>query len=1223
MLGPLEVVTPTGHVQLGGAKMRALLAMLAIHVGEPVSEDRLVEVLWGDAPPRTAATTLHTYVSRLRRALAAAGDRLAVDTSGGGYRLRASDDALDVARVESLFHQARDAAERQDHAWASVALDEALRTWRGAPLDEFAHEPWATAEIARLEELRAVLLEERIDADLACGRHSTLLPELEALTTAHPFRERLWKQRIVSLYRAGRQADALRVYQDVRTVLTQEIGIEPSPELKRLEQQVLSQDPALAWTPAAAPVAKRRTPLLPSGVVTFLLTDIEGSTSLWELHPAAMTEALACHDNIIRGAIESADGVLLKARGEGDSTFSVFSKASNAVAVAHHLRRTFAQAAWPAEAALRLRIAIHTGEAVERDGDYFGPTVNRCARILGVGNGGQVLCSRATTELTGADIPTDAAWVDVGQHYLRGIDEPEHLYELGDVDQRAPSRPPRSPRRVPVAATRLVGRDRELADIEALLGANRLVVLTGVGGVGKTRLALEIASRDPNGCFCDLSVVSDDQLVGAAVSSAVGAPSGDDHLARFLARTGALLVLDNCEHLLDACASLVRDILDQCPAVRVLATSREAFGLPDEQAWPVPSLNAKDAMALFVERATAVRPAFILGAEDAAVVSGLCQRLDGIPLAIELAAARVSHLSPAQLAERLDDRFRLLTGGRHRSSRQQTLAAAMDWSYRLLIEPEKRLLRRLSVFAGPFQLEAAEAICSGDEMDVLDGIASLVAKSLVVVDDGGITMRYRLLETVRAYANDRLVDADEAATFRQRHCEWYVAWVEGVSPTDRASAARTALAVEADRANMTAATAWARAENRHDLVARMVAAMQAWLPVRYGALGNEKERTALELSQDALAALGDTHPDLRASLMATIASQRFTAGEGWHVAIPLGEEAVALARGNGSTPVLLDALIHLSYNLRDTPKLPERLALLNEHVQLSERSGETARALSGRYARFAVQLQLGDRDAAEVDADALVRMQHARIIFPYFVQPVLALLDGRFTDAQRFVRAHEIASVEEDPSLFDAQTGTNMLASYEQGQHHEIDRDVNTREPVTGSWLPLILESLLANDRGSMSRTLDRLCADDLALLNRGLSWTSTLCFLAETAATIEDHEHAATILGHLNEHGGSAVMIGDTVAVIGAADRYIGMLDALVDDHNAAVNRFETALALEEGLRSPPLIARTRLWYGRTLMASEPQRARALTRDAFATAKDLGMVTLADDCARLLESIV
>jgi DNA-binding SARP family transcriptional activator len=316
----LEVVSAEGVVNLGGAKVRAVLALLAVHVNEAVSEDRLIEVVWGDSAPRTATKTLRSYVSRLRAALAPGEGRLVIDTTPGGYRLRAAEDVLDVARVEALAKQAREATERGDHAWAAVALTEALRTWRGQPLGEFSGESWAAVEAARLSELRETLLEERVDAELACGRHAALLPELEALTSEHPLRERLWGQRMVALYRSGRQADALRVYQGVRILLADELGIEPSHELRRLEQQVLAQDHALDWSVTAPPASPTPGPSLPSGVVTFLLTDIEGSTALWDTTPEAMAQALTRHDALVRGPVEFYGGVFLKARGEGDSS---------------------------------------------------------------------------------------------------------------------------------------------------------------------------------------------------------------------------------------------------------------------------------------------------------------------------------------------------------------------------------------------------------------------------------------------------------------------------------------------------------------------------------------------------------------------------------------------------------------------------------------------------------------------------------------------------------------------------------------------------------------------------------------------------------------------------------------------------------------------------------------------------------------------------------------
>lgn len=517
LLGPVELEGATGPALLGGTKERVLLAMLALHPRQSVAEDRLVEALWGEDPPRTATKTLRSYVSRLRRGLAEVGaaDHLSIETTPGGYRLRAADAVVDVARVEDLLAQARQAAARGDHTWAAVTLGEALRSWRGRPLGEFADEPWAAADASRLAELRLTVLEERIDAELACGRDTALVAELEAICTAHPLRERLWAQRMLALYRSGRQAEALRVYQELRETLAAELGIDPSSELQALERRVLTQDPALAWKPPVESGATPRSPLapraidLPTGVVTFLLTDIEGSSHLWDLDPEAMAAALLRHDQLVADAVATAGGRIIKSKGEGDATLSVFGRASEAVAAALGLQMALAKEEWPPDVPLRVRMALHTGEAYEREGDYYGPTVNRAARLRALAGGTQVVMSEATAALVRDHLPPGAALVDLGRHELRGLSRDEQVYELrvaelDPANTREPTSEPAPPLSFPAGLHvgrpgGFVGRSRELDQLreqwqQALRGPWQGVLVGGEPGIGKSRLVGEFAA---------------------------------------------------------------------------------------------------------------------------------------------------------------------------------------------------------------------------------------------------------------------------------------------------------------------------------------------------------------------------------------------------------------------------------------------------------------------------------------------------------------------------------------------------------------------------------------------------------------------------------------------------------------------------------------------------------------------------------------------------------
>jgi predicted ATPase/class 3 adenylate cyclase len=557
---------------------------------------------------------------------------------------------------------------------------------------------------------------------------------------------------------------------------------------------------------------------LPTGTVTFLLTDVEGSTRLWERHPAAMRAATARHDVLVEEIVGGNGGVVVRPRGEGDSRFAVFARASDAATAVVVLQRAFAVEAWPTPTPIRVRMALHTGEADLRDGDYYGAAVNRCARLRAVAHGGQVLVSRVTADLVRGALPLEIGFADLGEHRLRDLAAAERVFQLTAPGLPHAFPPLRSldllPNNLPRQLTGFVGRERELAEVKRLLASSPLVTLTGTGGCGKTRLALQVGADlldgYPDGVWLvELAPLTDPALVPQAVASALGVRELPDRpllatLVDHLRGRELLLVLDNCEHLLDAGARLADTLLRGCPNVRILATSREGLGIAGEVSWRVPSLtvplgegaipldelNRNECARLFAERTRAVLPAFTLTHQNAPAVAQICRRLDGIPLALELAAARLKGLAAEQLAARLDQRFRLLTGGsRVALPRQQTLAAMVGWSYDLLNEPERALFHRLAVFVGGFTLEAAEDVCpdTGDggqpspiqRDDVLDLLLRLVDKSLVVAEpsDEGES-RYRLLETLRQYALEKLAATGETERVRARHAAHYLAFAE-------------------------------------------------------------------------------------------------------------------------------------------------------------------------------------------------------------------------------------------------------------------------------------------------------------------------------------------------------------------------------------------------------------------------------------------------------------
>jgi predicted ATPase/DNA-binding SARP family transcriptional activator len=595
VLGPLEVADAEGAlVELRGAKLNGLLVLLALRAGAVVPTTRIIEALWGDKDIRDPANAVQVLVSKLRRSLSPleTSGRLLIVTSAVGYSLEVDPTTVDAVRFEGLAREGRRLLERGLRESAAVVLRKALALWRGAALADFAYAEFARGDRARLEELRASTLELRIEADLDLGRHEELVGELEALVADHPLRERLRAQQMLALYRCGRQADALRVFQTTRSHLGEELGLEPGPELQRLESAILAQDPSL---------------------------DVE------------------------------------------------------------------------------------PGAAVER--------------------------------------------------------------RSGNL-------------RVPISS--FVGRSAEVAQVRELLAKHRLVTLTGPGGAGKSRLALEVAtlakaSMPGGGWLVELASLTDAGQVGAAVATAIGL---DDlsHLDEYVTNREMLILLDNCEHLIEGAAAIAARLLHSGAGVVVLATSREGLGVTGERRWSVPPMTVDDATALFADRSAGHHGSG--EPEQAAIVGEICGRLDGLPLAVELAAARTRTLSLRDIAARLDDRFRLLTtGDRNAAPRQRTLRDVVDWSHDLLFVDEQRVFRRLSVFAGGFGIAAAEFVASGDDVpisDVVDIVGHLVDKSLVARATRAGDTRFHLLQTFVDYGQMRLLEAGEEEQARTRHLAWTV-----------------------------------------------------------------------------------------------------------------------------------------------------------------------------------------------------------------------------------------------------------------------------------------------------------------------------------------------------------------------------------------------------------------------------------------------------------------
>jgi predicted ATPase/class 3 adenylate cyclase len=552
---------------------------------------------------------------------------------------------------------------------------------------------------------------------------------------------------------------------------------------------------------------------IPTGIVTLLFTDVEGSTRLWEAEPEQMAQALRRHDELLSTAIGRVGGYVFKT--VGDAFCAAFATPQAALEAVLAAQQAIGAETWPTRRPIRVRMGLHTGVCEERDNDYFGPVVNRVARLMAVAHGGQVLVSGATAELLSESLPEGVRLRDLGLHRLKDLGRTEHIYQL-EADFLQPSFPPLAsldnpelPNNLPGQLSAFVGREPELAQVRSLVSSSRLITFTGAGGCGKTRLALQVAAellgtvRD-GVWFVGLAPLTETEAIPDAVAAVLGLAEQRgqrpvlDSLTDALREQDTLILLDNCEHVIDGAAKFCAELVRECPRLRILATSREPLGIDGEHVYRVPSLSlprgeaegvddiaASDAVRLFVERAQVQDPGFVLDDASATLVASVCRRLDGIPLALELAAARLSSMSLQQVGDRLDQRFRLLTGGsRNAMPRQQTLQATVDWSFGLLTEPERNVLRRLSVFAGGFELEAAEAICAADSVDafvVLDLISSLVSKSLVIAERAPESVRYRMLETIRQYAAQELLRScgeAEVVAARDQHAGYFLSVAE-------------------------------------------------------------------------------------------------------------------------------------------------------------------------------------------------------------------------------------------------------------------------------------------------------------------------------------------------------------------------------------------------------------------------------------------------------------
>jgi predicted ATPase/class 3 adenylate cyclase len=682
---------------------------------------------------------------------------------------------------------------------------------------------------------------------------------------------------------------------------------------------------------------------LPEGTLTFMLTDLVGSTRAWESAPAAMREAMAGHDRIVDRCLTHHHGTEVPSGRAGDSILAVFPTAADAAACARALQRDFAAERWAPEVRLEIRVALHSGEAELRQGQYHGQVLNRCARLLATCHGGQVLLTGATEQLLVDELPPSAELRDLGLHHLKDLTRPEHVFELVDTDHRREFPPIRSQQpatNLPTQLTAFIGRDGELRQLRELHGRGRSLTLTGPGGSGKTRLALELASElvpeHADGVwFIELGPVSGPHLVPQAVADTLHLKEQASRrlaetLADHLRERSSLLVLDNCEHVVDTVAELTVELLKECDGLKILATSREPLKVPGEVTWRVPPLGRDEAVRLFAARAMAHDAQFRVSDENIDVIIRICECVDRIPLAIELAAARVPVMPLAEILRRLEKSFGLLTAGsRTTVSRQQTLRATLDWSYDLLSDPEKILFRRLSIFAGRFTLDAAEAVCGDDRMradTVLDLLARLVDKSMVWLD----ASRYRCLETIRSYGRQRLEEEGELDVIQARLGEYLIGVAESRQP---GQLARWLDRLEAAYDDVGATLAWSQ-QTDPELGMRLAIALDVFWQLR----GH-----ASEPRQFAEAILAQTAPAFGRRPAALYLAGAFAYLQGDFAAARRRiDEAVAESRIAGDWPTLLPALERSGLMAAAAGDLAASEAALDAGLALARERGDQA-----------------------------------------------------------------------------------------------------------------------------------------------------------------------------------------------------------------------------------------------------------------------------------------
>jgi DNA-binding SARP family transcriptional activator len=1353
ILGPLEVASEERIESIASAKERALLCLLVLDANRVVSSERLIDQLWDGSVPDSAATSLRVLVSRLRKTLARFDDHELVVTRAPGYLLHVGAGELDAARFDALTARGRSLFGSGDAEGAARTLREALDLWRGPALADVDGLAAAEAARVRLEESRLAALEDRVEADLAAGRHGPLTAELESLTRANPLRERLWSQRMLALYRAGRQADALRVYQDLRSLLGEELGIEPSPEVVRLETAIVRQDESLALV---APVAARTTPgqALPSGVVTLLLTDIEGSTPLWESKPAAMADALTRHDDLLRTIVAAHGGSLLRARGEGDSTFSVFARATDAAEAALEAQDALSREPWPARITLRVRMALHTGETVEREGDYYGTAVNRAARLRGVALPGQIVVSQSTAEVI-VDHLEGAELVELGEQSLRGLTRPERLFELRPkrrsteaVTHEVASVPLPAPIVRTVAGV-FVARDVELARITSIwkeleAGQPHLVLIAGEAGIGKTRLAAEFATSVHGGGATILFGRCDEdggepyqpfaEALRAYVAAAPAAATlGGSHLARLLpdlglgaapslgdadaerralfdavARvlgeggTSVVLFIDDLHWADGPTLLMLRHLLraDVDSPVMVVATYRDT---DVDRSHPLSSTLAD------LRRETNLTRIALSGLDVDGVVAYVeataGQELDERERGLANVVYEQTEGNPFFIVEVL--RHFVETGAVYRSEGRwhtditSTEDAGLPEGVRDVItrrldrlpEIANRALATAAVVGPEFSLAVVSRVLddAGDD-ELLDALEQSVRAGVInesapgqylfthalirqtLYDELTSTRRARLHrrvgEAIEAFPGAdvhvealahhfaeaaldgqiaKAVDYALAAGFRSmeraaidaacKHFERGMQLIELDAPIDyvRRAALGHALATArwatGDRAGAvplaTRAARDAVQADDNDRLARV-----AMLLAGMSELG-VKDETIEAMCHEALGRLGAADRALRARVLAALGRYlAFAAGDS-RTGAALTGEAVTLVRDVAEPTLVMGVLNARILALQGLGESHEQLALANELLELSEEHANDRAHAEGLVARCQAHLELGERDALEVDIATLEGLGTATQwwlprAFAATFRSGLATCDGRFDDAQALDdESTELARGSLD--IATAMAAGNALRLILTGNVREAMEFVHPYAMVNQSVerALLIIEANMHVIEGNFEAAgarLDEVVSRHDDMLAYDPIFPICLAQLIEAAARVQHLGICELFEPVIASYHGLLLPVGRGGGSFGAADRYAAMVAATQQRWSDAEALYESALALETRMRSAVFLAHTRLWYGRMLLERDERndrdRARQVLREALTASEDLGLSGVAHDAANLLAHV-